>query len=523
MRLKIYSCLIMVILSAWGFSVKAAADVADASAGRMLPLEVMVNGAKSGTWLLLERGGELYASRDAFDEWRVQLNPGSQSVTFKGEDYWPLAAIPGYNAKMNFANQSVDLLFSPQAFAATRLTQELSKKPVVSPVLPSVFFNYDVNYAASYLTAAPTVQDLSMLSEIGLSTGLGVLTNSSIGRNLTDNQALGNPRQWLRLETTFTRDFPNENRTLRLGDTSTRAGMLGRNVYFGGIQFGSNFALTPGFVSQPLPALIGLSAAPSTVELYVNDVLRQVSSVPTGPFAIENFPTLTGNGDARIVVRDLLGRETVIEQSFFTNSQLLAKGLDDWSVEAGSVRRDLSTSNANYGPEFFSGTWRHGYNNALTLEGRAEVTSRLDTVELGLVSALPFKLLGRAALMTSHQQSLGSGNQWLLGLEHQGLRSSGSLQAQGAGSDFRQLGQDVGVTPTKLQVAANWNYSSARFGTFGLGYASISRFDSPRVTTMSGSYSIRVGARSNLSLTASRVYSDTVSNTVGVTLGCSAG
>jgi outer membrane usher protein len=166
-----------------------------------------------------------------------------------------------------------------------------------------------------------------------------VLTSSGLAQNLADERQLP-PRKFLRLETTFTRDFPEQNRTLRLGDTSTRAAMWGRDVYFGGFRLGTNFTLTPGFVSQPLPALTGLSAAPSTVELYVNDVLRQVSNVPTGPFAIDNLPVLTGNGEARLVVRDLLGRETVIVQSFFSSSQLLAQGLDDWSVEGGRVRRD---------------------------------------------------------------------------------------------------------------------------------------------------------------------------------------
>ena len=494
------------------------------AADRVLPLEVTVNGAKSGTWLFVERAGVLYAPRDAYEDWRVQLStdtkpPGTQPIDFKGQEYWPLSAVPGYKSKVDFANQSLELLFSPEAFAATRLTQELSKKPVVSPVLPSIFFNYDLNYSKSHLRAAPSVEDLSALTEMGISTGLGVLTSSASGRNLTRDNTLGTKTEWLRLETTFIRDFPNENRTIRLGDTATRAGMLGRNVYFGGIQFGTNFSLTPGYVSQPLPALTGLSAAPSTVELYINDVLRQVSNVPTGPFAIDNFPILTGSGDVRIVVRDLLGRETVIQQSFFTNSQLLATGLNDWSVEAGSVRRGLGSSNANYGPEFVSGLWRHGLNNRLTLEGRTAATSRLGLLQLGAVSALPFQLLGRAALAGSHEKNLGSGRQWLLGLEHQGLRFGASFEAQGASVDFRELGQDFAVTPIKLQLAGSLSYASDRLGSFGFGFASIRQYDSPAVTTLSGNYSIRIGESSSLSLTASEARtSDVTSRAVGLTL-----
>jgi outer membrane usher protein len=109
---------------------------------RILSLEVVINGAKSGTWLLVERAGDLYAPRDAFEEWRVQKRADVPSIRFKGEDYWPLSAVPGYRAKIDFATQSVELLFSPDAFSATRLTQDTYKRAVVSPVLPSVFFNY---------------------------------------------------------------------------------------------------------------------------------------------------------------------------------------------------------------------------------------------------------------------------------------------------------------------------------------------------------------------------------------------
>ena len=39
------------------------------------------------------------------------------------EPYFPLSAVPGYRVRMDAANQSVELLFSPEAFAATRLFQ----------------------------------------------------------------------------------------------------------------------------------------------------------------------------------------------------------------------------------------------------------------------------------------------------------------------------------------------------------------------------------------------------------------
>lgn len=500
-------------------SATAAATVTPTSqtADHLLPLEVVVNGAKSGTWLLLERDGVMYAPTDAFEEWRVQLPPDAKPIYYKlsGQAYWPLAAVPGYKFKLDFANQSAELMFSPQAFAATRLSQEKSKRPVVSPVLPSLFLNYDLNYSTSILRNAPTVKALGLLTEMGASNSWGVLTSSWAGRNLTNDTALGNPQSWVRLETTFTRNFPDENRTLRLGDTGTRAGMWGRNVSFGGIQYGSNYALTPGFVNQPIPVLAGMSTAPSTVEMYVNDVLRQVSNVPTGPFAIDNFPLQTGGGNVRMIVRDIFGRETVIEQSFFTSTQLLATGLNDWSIEAGSVRRDLGAVSNDYAPTFASGTWRHGHSNALTLEGRAEATPQLGTIGVGVVPALPGQILGKASLAMSRGQNQ-NGELWLLGFEHQSLYSSVSFQVQGASLNFRQLGQDASTPPTKLQLAGNWSYSTQSAGSFGLGLASLSQFDDSRVTVLSGNYSTRIGIHNNLNFTASRVIAGASGTSVGV-------
>ena len=499
---------------------QAAPPAASPAAERVMPLEVVINGHKSGTWVLIERDGILFAPKDAFDEWRVSLRPTAQSVRYKDADYYSLAGVSGYESSLDSRTQSVDVKFSPLAFSATRIESEQFKQPVVTSVLPSAFFNYDLNYGTSVLRNAPTLKDLGLLSELGFSNDWGVLTTSQAGRNLTNDERLGTKRTWVRLETTFTKDFPQNNRTLRLGDTSTRAGMWGRNVYFGGIQYGTNYGLTPGFVSQPLPIISGLSTAPSTVEMYVNDVLRQTSSVPTGPFTLDNFPVMTGGGVARLVVRDLLGRETVVSQSFFTSSQLLAAGLDDWSIEAGRVRRDLGTVSANYGPNFASGTWRRGINSKLTLEGRAEATSSLKVLGVSGLFALPGQILGKAALATGRADTIGSGHQWLIGMERQDSRTSIGLQAQGATVNFRQLGQELDITPTKLQVAGNVSYTTEQVGTFGLGFASISRFDQPKITTVSGNYSVRVGKDNNLSFTASRALAN-ASSSSGTAVGVS--
>ncbi len=290
--------------------------------------------------------------------------------------------------------------------------------------------------------------------------------------------------------------------------------MWGRSVYFAGVQIGRNFGLTPGFVTQPIPVIEGTSTTPSTVELYINDALRQTSSVPTGPFTIDNFPLLTGSGQARVVVRDLLGRETLVVQPFFTHSDLLEQGLSDWSLDAGAVRRDLGIDNANYGEGFASGLWRHGVNKSFTLETRGELGADTRGSGVGVSLALPWQTLGQAALAGSHSDVFGDGTQWLLGLEHNSLRHGFTLRSERATRDYRWIGMPDNP-PYRQQLSASYSYSSERFGSVGAGLARIEPYDQEKIDTYSLNYSARVGKRSALTFTATHVDGAVTATSVG--------
>jgi outer membrane usher protein len=492
------------------------APAPSAPSQQLITLDVIVNGTKSGVWPFVERAGALHAPREALDEWRVKIPSNSQPISVRGTEYWPLAGIPGFTSTITQASQTLEISFAADVFAPTQLSGDTAPRPKISPVLTSAFLNYELYYARSQ-GAGVGSSDVGALAELGYSTGLGVLTSSHAGRNLAATTADLTPT-WVRLETTFTRDIPDSNLTLRLGDAATRAGTWGRSVYFGGVQWGTNFSLTPGFLSQPIPVVSGSSAAASTVELYVNGVLRQVSQVPAGPFALDNGALLTGNGEARLVVRDILGRETVIVQPFFTSAQLLAKGLDDWSVEAGSLRRELGVANARYGSGFLSGTWRRGLTDGFTLEGRSELTAHNQTTGLAAVSTLPGQVLGKTSLVASRHELAGLGRQWMVGAERQWLQSSIVVQAQGASRGFRQLGDGDTLAQVRLQLAGNLAYSTDSSGSFGVGFASIERYGAERVTTVSANYSVRVGKQSSLSAYVSHALAGGTGTAVGFSL-----
>src|SRR5262245_19695612 len=221
-----------------GAQVRSADDPGGAAAEaepatRIIPLEVSINGARAGSWVLMERGGALYAQLDAFEEWRINRDPRAPAVVYRGETWYPLGSLPGFAARFNPAEQSLQLNFNPAAFATTHLAQPVAERPAVSRPLTTVFANYDLSYTRSDLRGLSATNDAGALTELGVSGSAGVLTNTSVIRNVASDPGAAYTPGWRRLETTFTHDFPERNASLRLGDSSTRTGAWGRSVYFG--------------------------------------------------------------------------------------------------------------------------------------------------------------------------------------------------------------------------------------------------------------------------------------------------
>ena len=230
----------------------AAQGSARAPSERFRPLDVRINQAPAGTWTLLERNGRLYAPEEAFADWRLNRPPASASIPVRGDTWYALDAVAGYEAIVNEAEQRIDLVFSSSAFSTTRLTRVGPERVQVAPVEPALFLNYDLSADHTAPRGAASRRTLGALTELGLGTSWGLLASSYSGQNLVTGGPDPGTRAWRRLETSFTRDFVEGGTTLRLGDLSTRGGVVGRSVYFGGVQWSRNFSLQPGFASVPL-------------------------------------------------------------------------------------------------------------------------------------------------------------------------------------------------------------------------------------------------------------------------------
>ncbi len=473
----------------------------------LLQVDLNRQNLEDNTLVIREPDGGVLLSREDLQRWRVRL-PEQALVQVGGKDYFRLQSIPGAVFSIDEATQRLSIELPAAGFRHYALDGEALAAPTPGAASPGAFFNYDL--------LAEQTQDKSRLSglfELGYFNrlGVGLFTFASVPQDEHNTTR--------RLDTTWTQDQPAQRASWRLGDAISRASSgWGLPTRFGGLQYATNFAVQPGFLTMPQQSISAQAGVPSSVDVFVNNALISRSEVPPGPFSINNIPTITGQGEVRVVVKDLLGREQVITQAFFANARLLRAGLDDFSYELGRERLNYGQASNDYGRWLAAGTYRRGISDHLSAELHAEKTSDAQTTlgangVWGLESG-PVLSLSAAASNTAEGAGYLSG----MGAELQGQRWSFSAHTQNATQGFAQIGQAPGGDAVRQVSNLSVGYFVPGWGNWGLGYVAQQKRDASRTALLSLSYSLQLGQSAFLGLSALRTLTGTPSDYVGAFL-----
>lgn len=206
-----------------------------------------------------------------------------------------------------------------------------------------------------------------------------------------------------RLNTTWSYSDAKRLITYRAGDIVSGGLSWTRPVYLGGLQAQRNFHLRSDLVTMPLPSFEGTAAVPSTLEIYTQNVKTYSGDVGEGPFRVDNLPVVTGSGEARVVLRDSTGRESEVNLPFYSSSNMLAKGLLDFSADLGFARRGFGTESFDYDDRIMGVfTARYGLTDSLTVEGHAEGGADLVNGGVGAIFPLAGFGVGSVAVAGSY-------------------------------------------------------------------------------------------------------------------------
>lgn len=289
---------------------------------------------------------------------------------------------------------------------------------------------------------------------------------------------------YLRLDTRWTYSDPASMSTWTVGDFISGGLAWSRPVRLGGVQWRRNFSVRPDLIIYPLPQFSADATVPSSVELFVNNVRQFSGEVDPGPFVLSDFPRVVGAGQAMVVVTDALGRTTQTTVPLYIDYQRLARGLSDFSLEAGLLRRNYGVESDDYGQQpVASGSWRRGLTDHFTGELHAETGERLSLAGAGFA----WSPLGRYGVFTAnfaHSSHVASGHQYGGGYQWFGQRVGFDLYSQRATATFRDLGAlEEGSLPLREQDRASLWFSVPR-GSLSLSWLRYRDHENPSSRTL---------------------------------------
>lgn len=494
--------LLLVATQAAGAAPSASVPVpagAPRSAARVMPtevdlyLDVTLNGVARGLHPVVQRSGELWVST-------AMLRALGFTFPADAPEQQRLAALPGVTAEFDAPRQRL-VLTAPLSMLqlSTTVIGAPSVETQRASAATGVLLNYDLYGAQGEGRSG----SMSAYTELRAFSNDMVLSSTGLVQR-TRTEADDWRDQSVRLDSTWSRSFPDQMLTLRVGDTITGALPWTRATRIGGIQLATNFGLQPYRQTAPLPAFFGSATLPSDVELYINGIREYSGQVPAGPFQLNTLPRVNSSGTAQVVLTDALGRATTLNFSLYQAGRLLEPGLSDWTVDLGAVRQNYGLRSFDYGSEpVLTGTWRRGMSNGFTLETHAEATR-----DLGVAGAGGVWQLGSAGLVTGalarSEHSEGGGTQAALAWSWMNDRFSAGLGGTRTQGDYRDAAAQYGGAPPRANGYASMGYNTNDLGSFNLSYLYLQQVNQPASRYASLNWFRSLGRQASLSVGANQ-------------------
>ncbi|MGY2233885.1 fimbria/pilus outer membrane usher protein [Pseudomonas gingeri] len=465
-----------------------------------LYLELLVNQMDTGKVIVVEqRAGQLFLSASDLQAIGMKL-PSSVSAEVA------LDQLPGLHSEYDSHGQRL-LLTVPADWLPAQFLGNRQAYPRTQALTSfGAMLNYDLylndtDDAGTYLAA---------WNEVRVFDTWGTLSNTGqYRRSFGANTGGGLDNGYLRYDTTWRYSDDERLLTYEAGDVVSGALPWSNSVRLGGVQLSRDFGVRPDLVTYPLPQFAGEAAVPSSVDLFINGFKSSSDNVQPGPYTLTNIPFINGAGEAVVVTTDALGRQVSTTVPFYVTSTLLQKGLADFSVAAGNLRRDYAQRDFGYGPGVTSGSLRYGLSDSFTLESHVEASSDLTLGGVGGNLRLGnFGVLNSAVSQSRFDGR--QGQQVSLGYQYSSQRYSLSYQRLERHDQYADLTvidtPSISLSKRSEQVTASLNLDS--WGSLGAGYFDIRAADDSRTRLLNLTWNRPLWGNSSFYLSANREIGD---------------
>jgi len=217
--------------------------------------------------------------------------------------------------------------------------------------------------------------------------------------NYSDFKSSKKQNQWQHVNTWLERDIQFLQSRLTLGDSFTDE-QLFDSVNFRGVKVASDENMLPESQRGFAPVIRGIARGTAQVSIKQNGYEIYKTTVPPGPFIINDLYSSNGSGDLDVTVKEADGSTQAFTVPFSTVPFLQREGQTRFSLTAGEFRSGNSSQTK---PKFVQGSLFHGMKMGWTIFGGTQLSSKYRALDIGLAKNMG--LLGAVSLDLSQAYS----------------------------------------------------------------------------------------------------------------------
>lgn len=238
-----------------------------------------------------------------------------------------------------------------------------------------------LNYNFTGNRVQNSVGGSSQYAYLNLQSGLNVgpwrLRDNSSWSHSSGSQS---ENKWQHINTWLERDITALRSRLTLGDSYTN-GDIFDGINFRGGQMASDDNMLPDSQKGFAPAIHGIARGTAQVSIKQNGYEIYHSTVPPGPFTINDLYAAGNGGDLQVTIKEADGSSQRFTVPYSSVPVLQRQGHTRYALTAGKYR---SGNELQDDPTFFQGTLMHGLAAGWTLYGGSQLADRYRAFNVGV-------------------------------------------------------------------------------------------------------------------------------------------
>ena len=314
---------------------------------------------------------------------RGQLaNMGLNTASIKEMDALePDACVP-FTAMIKEATVRLDVglqrlyLTIPQAFMGNQargyISPELWDNGITAGLLN---YNFTGNNVQNRVGGSSQYAYLNLQS--GLNVGAWRLRDNS---TWSYSSGSSSENKWQHVNTWLERDITPFRSRLTLGDSYTNGDVFD-GINFRGAQLASDDNMLPDSQKGFAPVIHGIARGTAQVSIKQNGYEIYHSTVPPGPFTINDLYAAGNGGDLQVAIKEADGSVQSFTVPYSSVPVLQREGHTRYALTAGKYR---SGNDLQEDPTFFQSTLMHGLPAGWTLYGGTQLADRYRAFNLGV-------------------------------------------------------------------------------------------------------------------------------------------